>query len=317
MLCANKALLDATPSLADQLRPIMSAKTSIVLLQNGVGNEDPLHAAFPKSTIISAVVWTGGKALDPAADGTPTFAQFASEGLTIGVDYPPDQDPTERAAQRADLDRLVKWLRAGGSEITPTDDIQSERWIKVIWNCAWNSLTTVTRLRTNHYFGSSPGAEDFSVALMDEVVAVARAKGLNVSEDQSQTLLARCKAAAGAGLPSSMMMDNEAGRPMGESRWWGAGREPAPAVHQHNLPWKLETDALHRGRGHSRNTHARGQASWRAGADSDDVSSEAGPRTEHKLMLYQAVHRRQSARLAQRAHGGGCRSWSLKEVKNG
>jgi ketopantoate reductase len=72
----------------------------------------------------------------------------------------------------------------------------------------------VTRIRTNHYFASSPGATDFSVKLMNEVVAVARAKGLEVPDSIPAELLAKCKGMPGAGLPSSMMMDNEAGRSM-------------------------------------------------------------------------------------------------------
>lgn len=80
-------------------------------------------------------------------------------------------------------------------------------------NCAWNSLTTVTRLRTNQIFNSSAGASDLSVALMEEVAAVARAKGLAVPETTVADLLAQVKSVGGPGLPSSMMMDNENGRP--------------------------------------------------------------------------------------------------------
>lgn len=56
VLCSNKALLDAIPSLSDSVRPVISSETSIVLFQNGVGAEEPLHKAFPQNTIISAVV---------------------------------------------------------------------------------------------------------------------------------------------------------------------------------------------------------------------------------------------------------------------
>lgn len=128
-MCANKALLDAKPSLADQLAPVVSDETSIVLLQNGVGNEVPLHEAFPSTTIISAVVWTGAKVL-PDQDGVPTMQQFAAEGLTIGVDYTPTSD---REAERARLLRLTGWLESVGGECNVTDDIQSERWVKVVW----------------------------------------------------------------------------------------------------------------------------------------------------------------------------------------
>lgn len=56
VLCSNKALLDAKPSLAETIRPVVKEGTSIVLLQNGVGAEEPLHQAFERNTIVSAVV---------------------------------------------------------------------------------------------------------------------------------------------------------------------------------------------------------------------------------------------------------------------
>lgn len=58
VLVSTKALLDASPSLSEQIGPIMKKNTSVVLLQNGVGAEEPLHKAFPGNTIISAVVST-------------------------------------------------------------------------------------------------------------------------------------------------------------------------------------------------------------------------------------------------------------------
>jgi 2-dehydropantoate 2-reductase len=131
VLVANKALLDAKPSLSDQLRPVIAPSTSIVLLQNGVGAEAPLHDSFPDNTIVSAVVWTGGKAL-PEKDGQSGAEQFNREGLTIGVDYR-NEDSTTRKEEKAKLDKLVSWLEAGKGDCTVTEEIQTERWIKVIW----------------------------------------------------------------------------------------------------------------------------------------------------------------------------------------
>jgi ketopantoate reductase len=129
VLCANKALLSATPSLEETIAPAVSANTSIVLLQNGVGNEEPLHKAFPGNTIISAVVWTGGK-VDADTDGVPTVSQFARESLTMGVDYTPGLEKTEEDAKVA---RLSEILAAANSDSIIVEDIQSARWIKVIW----------------------------------------------------------------------------------------------------------------------------------------------------------------------------------------
>ncbi|WWD16890.1 hypothetical protein CI109_101322 [Kwoniella shandongensis] len=208
VLCANKALLDAKPSLSDHLRPIITPSlTSIVLLQNGVGAEEPLHASFPDTTIISAVVWTGGKPL-PSGDGVE---QFNREGLTIGVDYKPDGD---KAAEDAKLEKLVGWLQKGKGECTVTKDVQSERWIKVIWNCCWNSLTTATRLKTGPFFDSSSQALPLCYTVMEEVVAVAKAKGLTIPDGTVEKLIKQCTDVAYPGLPSSMMADNNAKRPM-------------------------------------------------------------------------------------------------------
>ncbi len=127
VLCASKALLDAKPYLEDQIRSVVSSSTTIVLLQNGVGAEEPLHVAFPDNTIISAVVWTGGRIVE---DGV--VQQFNREGLTIGVDWRRDDGVTKREEKKK-LDLLVDILRAGGGDCTVADSIQSERWVKVIW----------------------------------------------------------------------------------------------------------------------------------------------------------------------------------------
>ena len=124
VLCANKALLDATPSLSDLLRPVISSETSIVLLQNGVGAEVPLHESFPGNPIISAVVWTGGRILPDGVE------QFSTEGLTIGVDHGKDG---EKEGDFEKVKTLVGWIEKGGGHATITRDIQSERWIKVVW----------------------------------------------------------------------------------------------------------------------------------------------------------------------------------------
>lgn len=55
IVCANKATnLNLT---AQQLAPVVDQeRTTIVLMQNGVGNEDPFHEKFPKCSILSGVV---------------------------------------------------------------------------------------------------------------------------------------------------------------------------------------------------------------------------------------------------------------------
>ena len=55
IVCCNKAINpEGTPS---ELAPVVeNGKTVVALMQNGVGNEDPFHRAFPDCTILSGVV---------------------------------------------------------------------------------------------------------------------------------------------------------------------------------------------------------------------------------------------------------------------
>ena len=74
-------------------------------------------------------------------------------------------------------------------------------------------MTTATQLRTNRFLDASPYALDFSRSIMSEVVEVARAKGLVVPEGTVGKLIKQCTDVK-EGLPSSMMFDYLAGRPM-------------------------------------------------------------------------------------------------------
>ena len=76
-----------------------------------------------------------------------------------------------------------------------------------------NAVTTATQLRTNRFLEASPYALDFSRSIMSEVINVARAKGLVVPEGTVDRLIKQCTDVK-EGLPSSMMFDYLAGRPM-------------------------------------------------------------------------------------------------------
>ena len=54
VVCVHKAV--NTDAVLKQLVPVIGENTTIGLMQNGVGNEDPFRKAFPKCTIVSGVV---------------------------------------------------------------------------------------------------------------------------------------------------------------------------------------------------------------------------------------------------------------------
>lgn len=54
IVCAHKAINpEAAPS---ALAPVVGENTTIVIIQNGVGNEEPFRRAFPTNSILTCVV---------------------------------------------------------------------------------------------------------------------------------------------------------------------------------------------------------------------------------------------------------------------
>lgn len=68
IVCAHKAI-DQDEVVA-KLQPAIDSKTTIVVIQNGVGNEEPFRKQFPENSIITCVV------------GSLPYCQFDSPHLT-------------------------------------------------------------------------------------------------------------------------------------------------------------------------------------------------------------------------------------------
>lgn len=64
IVCAHKAI--DQDEVAAQLAPAVDqSRTTIVIIQNGVGNEEPFRKQFPRCSILSCVVgWQGPRRVD-------------------------------------------------------------------------------------------------------------------------------------------------------------------------------------------------------------------------------------------------------------
>ena len=133
VLVTSKAL-STVPSIPEILKPAISPKTTIVLIQNGIGIEEPYAKLYPNNSLLSTVVYL------PATQISPGVVQHREvEVLHIGS-YPASSDTTS-ATRFADL------LKAGGGSSTVHEDIQDERWSKLLINASWNPICALTRSR--------------------------------------------------------------------------------------------------------------------------------------------------------------------------
>jgi 2-dehydropantoate 2-reductase len=174
IVICSKAIYPTTPTLVEQLEPYVTpGVTTFVFIQNGVGIEDDVAKRWQNNTILSAVTWIGAKGTNLAE-----AEHLHNLGTTFGL-YRPEgsrKQPSQEELLRRD--HFVELLKNGGGEPEIVEDIQSQRWKKVVWNCAWNSLTSLTRLDTSTMLSSTPYTTPLVHRLMREVIKVGETKGL-------------------------------------------------------------------------------------------------------------------------------------------
>lgn len=134
----------------------------------------------------------------------------ASEDTELGL-FPNPELAGELEEQR--LEGLASLLREGGTNVQVLTEIQTARWKKVIWNMAWNTLTTLTGADVESWLKSSDLSTPITHRLMTEAIEVARALGVpGIEYELADELIARVKP-LGA-IYSSMYHDSRAARPM-------------------------------------------------------------------------------------------------------
>ena len=132
-----------------------------------------------------------------------------NEDMQIGL-YPNEGVDSEVEKQR--LTHFADLLTAGKTVFQIVENVQVQRWEKVVWNVAWNSLTTLTLMDTQSWLSSSTEATPLTRKLMIEVITVAKACGIPIEESLADDLINKV-----LGMPpigSSMQNDYKAGRVM-------------------------------------------------------------------------------------------------------
>lgn len=143
-------------------------KTGIVLFQNGINIEEPYAARFPDNPVVSAVLYVSCLQPTPGEIMHVGHIDIVKLGL-----YPAPSSPD--APAHPALGMITALLQAGGCNASATPYIQSDRWLKTVWNGCWNVLCALAGLDTHAVLASSPGAREMARTVTREIVLVARA----------------------------------------------------------------------------------------------------------------------------------------------
>ncbi len=145
------------------IKEAVSEKTCIVFIQNGVEVEQELIDAFPDNTIISGLAFICCNKINPGV-----IHHLAYGKLTLGN----INNITNKTNNAPHLSALIN---QAGIKSNTSDAIISNRWLKCLWNAAFNPLSVLSDgLSTQDILNSQ---ETWVRTIMQEVCTVAAACG--------------------------------------------------------------------------------------------------------------------------------------------
>lgn len=160
-------------------RAVTADHTTIVLIQNGLGIEQPILDAFPTNVIISCVSMIGahehqGRVIHNDHDSL-TMAYFPNP--LISVDK-----------QASSLQSFASVYGASGPTVRVVEDIVWWRWRKVMWNGTFGPLCAIAGLDSAQIrlFG---GEDTLIRPAMAEIAEVAKACGYDLPEETAQEMI--------------------------------------------------------------------------------------------------------------------------------
>lgn len=197
ILIATKVLPEIDlPSL---ISPVVASETSVAIIQNGIFIENDLAKAYPNNHFLSIIAFV--------ATRKEKAAEIEHDGdgrLTIGEYQNPNSTKTKLL--------MDLWLKSG-VPCALSNDIQFDRWKKLLWNASFNPISVIAGGLDTKQILDDAKLNNLVRSVMLEVKTLAAAQGYELSEELiDQTI----KATADRKVPAitSMLLDFRAKRQM-------------------------------------------------------------------------------------------------------
>ncbi len=161
-----------------QYQKLIEVSSWIVILQNGIGNEDMVSSYISKSKIIRAVTTNGAMLKDPGK------IIHTGQGLVkIGLAFPEDLNLNEEEGKFKEINigLLLDLLRLGGFEADITENIIKESWEKVFVNVGINAYGALTRLKNGELM-KFKGLKHLMSKAIKEAIEIAKLKHVELAE---------------------------------------------------------------------------------------------------------------------------------------
>jgi 2-dehydropantoate 2-reductase len=212
------------PEAAEAMRPLIGPKTFVLPLQNGLEAPAQLAAALGNQHVLGGLCGLFCYVVGPGHirhGGTEPFVKFGEL----------DDRPSDRVKRLQEV-----FMRAGVTADIPPD-IQVALWMKFLFITVWSGVGAVTHAPVG-IWRSLPKTREMAEQGLNEIMAVARARGIVLPGDAMQKTIAMFDGLAPQST-SSMQRDVLEGRPSELEAQIGAvvrlGREVGIAIPLHSF----------------------------------------------------------------------------------
>jgi 2-dehydropantoate 2-reductase len=193
VLLATKA--HHTSSAEPWLRRLCGPSTRVAVLQNGIGHADRIAPYIGAATAVPIMVYFNGERL------APDRMRMRHVGGAADME----------AADDADGRAFARLLEGTPISVDLIADFKTQAWRKLLINAVANPMTCLT-LRRQEVL-RRPDIHALCLSVLDEAVAVARADGARLADDEPAQTMAKLMT-FGPELGTSMYFDRLAGRPL-------------------------------------------------------------------------------------------------------
>ncbi len=209
------------------LPPALAPGGTVVILQNGFGNEEVARKEIGNDDVILV----GGLCFLCAQRTQPgTVRHLAYGNVTLGASSRASLKDNSLSKKRSaksseSIQNICADFRAAGIIIDTTKNLVAERWRKLVWNIPFNGLSVLLDAKTDELLENADSMA-LTEKLMQETVTAAASCGHKIPESHIQKMMDLAIA-----MPSyapSMKVDFNAGRPLEIEAIYGA---PLRAAH--------------------------------------------------------------------------------------
>jgi 2-dehydropantoate 2-reductase len=185
------------------LGPTAGAKTVVLTLQNGLGNEEAVAGALAHTGADAASRVLGGIAFLCSNRTAPGHIHHMDHGwIRMGEFAAP---VTDRTRQIAEL------FHSADIRCEVYDNLMQARWEKLVWNIPFNGLGVAAKADVAQVLGT-PQLREVAHGLMKETVKAAAATGAKIDESMPEKMLKNSESMGP--YHSSMQVDFEQSRPL-------------------------------------------------------------------------------------------------------